>query len=280
MNRVLKGAGYAVAVLVVLFATAAAGIYTASERALHRTYATPVEWAGAWPVEEEDLEEGRRLATLRGCYGGCHGTTVEGSLFFDEPRIARLAAPNLSLAVREYSDAELERVIRRGVRRDGRSVFAMPSPMFSHLADEDYARIVAFLRSQPVVDGDHTEFDLGPVGRIGVALGRFPPLATRVETRSPQKVPREDRLEWGRYLALTVCSECHGPDLRGDPEGGPDLRIAAAYSDEAWFTLMRTGRGLGDRELGLMTSVSLSRFQHLTDDEALALRAYLGTLAD
>lgn len=279
-NRILKGVGYAAAGILVLLIAAALVIFLMSERALRRSYDIPLA-AVSLAVDPVDLEEGRRLAILRGCYGGCHGTTVEGGVFFDEPLIARVAAPNLSVAVREYSDGELERVIRRGVKRDGRSVFAMPSPMFSHLADEDYARIVAFLRSLPPVDGDARDFALGPLGRLGVALGQFPPLATQVAATSPTTVPRDDSLAWGRYLALSVCSECHGPDLHGGPDGGaPDLRIAAAFSDDAWRALLREGRGLGDRELGLMTNVALSRFQYLTDDEVGALHAYLATLAN
>jgi mono/diheme cytochrome c family protein len=296
MRRVLKGAGYAAGGVVVLLVLAAAAVYVQSERVWNRAYDVPLTWGGAGalalaegdsPAAVEaalpaDVVEGERLARILGCYGGCHGTTLEGGLFFDEPRVARVTAPNLTLAVREHTEAELERVIRRGVRRDGRSVFGMPSPMFAHLADDDYARLVAFLRSQPVLDGPTAAFVLGPMGRLGVALGQFPPLATHAAASSPARAPRDDELAWGRYLALTVCSECHGPDLRGGGgDGGPpDLRMAAAFSDEAWFALMRTGRGLGDRELGLMGRVALSRFQYLTDDEIRALRAYLATLAD
>jgi mono/diheme cytochrome c family protein len=319
MRRVLKGAGYAAGGVVVLLVLAAAAVYVQSERVWNRTYDVPLTWGaadvmavadGAGPAAGDlsaawatgaagatgpagvtgatgaaspaDVGEGERLARILGCYGGCHGTTLEGGLFFDEPRVARVTAPNLTLAVREHTEAELERVIRRGVRRDGRSVFAMPSPMFSHLADDDYVRLVAFLRSQPVLDGPTAAFVLGPMGRLGVALGQFPPLATHAAASSPARAPRDDALAWGRYVALTVCSECHGPDLRGGGgDGGPpDLRMAAAFSEEAWFALMRTGRGLGDRELGLMGRVALSRFQYLTDDEIRALHAYLGTLAD
>jgi mono/diheme cytochrome c family protein len=130
------------------------------------------------------------------------------------------------------------------------------------------------------VEGQGTMFRIGPLGRLGLALGQFPPLATLVESVSPAVVPRHDELAWGRYLALSVCSECHGADLRGNGEFAPDLRIAAAFQEGDWFALLRTGRGLGGRELDLMALVAETRFQYLTDAEIRALRAYLGTLAD
>jgi hypothetical protein len=42
---------------------------------------------------------------------------------------------------------------------------------------------------------------------------------------------------------------------------------------------MRQGRGLGDRDLGLMSEVARGRFSLMSDEETRALRAYLRTLA-
>jgi hypothetical protein len=39
--------------------------------------------------------------------------------------------------------------------------------------------------------------------------------------------------------------------------------------------LLRTGLGAGDRELGLMTEVSLDTLKHLDDEEIAAIHAYL-----
>lgn len=204
---------------------------------------------------------------------------MEGGLFFDEPKIARIVAPNLTEVVREYSDAELERVIRRGVRRDGRSVFAMPSPMFAHLTDEDLGRIIAFLRSEPAVDGPAPVFALGPLGRVGLVMRQFPPLAEEIPSQAAASGDLSPALRRGEYLALTICTECHGQDLRGSPEGSPpDLAIAGAYSGDEFRLLMSTGIGLGGRALGLMTAVAQSRFSYLHDDEVQDLHAYLRTL--
>lgn len=81
-----------------------------------------------------------------------NGEKLQGSLFFDEPRVARIVAPNLTRVLPTYSDAELARVLIHGVNRDGRSVLAMPSAMFYHLSDRDLGAIIAHLRSAPVVE--------------------------------------------------------------------------------------------------------------------------------
>jgi mono/diheme cytochrome c family protein len=254
------------------------GLYGASERVVRRTYDVPLS-SIALPDDPAELLEGQRLARLRGCVGGCHGQGVEGGLFYDEPKIARIVAPNLTEVVREYTDAELERVIRRGVRRDGRSVFAMPSPMFAHLSDEDLGRIIAFLRNEPAVDGPAPVFALGPLGRVGLVTRQFPPLAEEIPALTSAGGHTAPALRRGEYLALTVCTECHGQDLRGSPEGNPpDLAIAGAYSDDEFRLLMSTGIGLGGRDLGLMSEVARSRFSYLYDDEVHDLHAYLKTL--
>jgi mono/diheme cytochrome c family protein len=253
-------------------------VYGMSELQLRKSWDVPL---GSFSLDawEVDLAEGERLARIGGCFEGCHGDELGGRVFFDEPRVARVVAPDLTRVVREYSDAELERVIRRGVRRDGRSVFAMPSPMYAAMADEELAHVIAFLRSWPELGGPPSEIRLGPLGRLGVAIGEFPPLAREIRETPPARVPRDDPQAWGRYLALTACSECHGHDLRGDPAGGtPGLHVAAAYSEADWARLLREGRGLGDRDLGLMSAVVRSRFRHLTDGEVGLLREYLAGL--
>lgn len=279
MRRAARVAVYLTTGLVGLVLAAAILVYVLSERTLRRTYdaaLTPFTAA----TDSADLSEGRRLAQIRGCYGGCHGRSFEGQLFLDEPGVVRISAPNLTQIVREYSDPELERVIRRGVKRDGRGVFAMPSPTFAELADEDLAKILGFLRSHPYIESGPPEFSVGPVGRIGLALGQVRSLAEEIRGRPPQRVPREDDVTWGRYLVRTSCTECHGYDLRGDPSGSPpDMAIGAAYSDDDWERLIRDGVGSGGRELPLMGEIARRRLSHFTDGEMRAVHTFLKAMA-
>ena len=43
-------------------------------------------------------------------------------MLFDQPIIGRIVAPDLTAAVRRYSDSELAVIVRHGLRPDGRSV--------------------------------------------------------------------------------------------------------------------------------------------------------------
>jgi hypothetical protein len=118
MRRVLRWLGFAAAGVAALAVVAVLVVYALSERVLRRTYAPPVApaFATALPADSASLAEGRRLALTRGCYNGCHGQGLAGSVFFDEPGVARLVAPDLAAAARRYSNAELGRVIRHGLR--------------------------------------------------------------------------------------------------------------------------------------------------------------------
>jgi cytochrome c553 len=276
----LKWLGLGVGALTVLALGAAAFVYLLSERMIRKTYDLPRS-SIAFPTESIVLTGGQRLATVRGCYNGCHGERLDGGVFIDQPLLARLVAPNLTRVVAQYSDAELERVIRHGVRRNGRSTLGMPSSMFYHLSDQDLGAIIAFLRSAPVTEGPATEISLGPLARLGLALGKYQPQAELIDHDAPRLAVRDtsDHITFGKYLALTSCTECHGLDLRGNPDRStPNLGIAATYSEEDFARLMRTGNALGGRELRLMSDVARRRFSHLTAGEIKALHSYLSTL--
>jgi cytochrome c553 len=276
----LKWLGLGVGALTLLALGTAAFVYLLSEQMIRKTYDLPLS-AIAFPTDSLVPTEGQRLATVRGCYNGCHGERLDGGVFVDEPLLARVVAPNLTQVVAEYTDAELERVIRHGVRRNGKSTLGMPSSMFYHLSDQDLGAIIGFLRSAPVTEGPPTEISLGPLARLGLALGKYHPQAELIDHDAPRLAVRDtsDRITFGKYLALTSCTECHGLDLRGNPDTpSPNLGIAATYSEEDFARLMRTGRALRDRQLRLMSDVARGRFSHLTDGEIKALHTYLSTL--
>ena len=280
MRRVLKWLALGLGAVVVLALGALAFIYLVSERMVRKTYDLPLS-SIAFPTDSLVLTEGQRLATVRGCYDGCHGERLGGGVFIDQPLLARVVAPNLTQVMAQYTDAELERVIRHGVRRNGKSTLGMPSSMFYHLSDHDLGAIIGFLRSAPVTEGPATEISLGPLARLGLALGKYHPQAELIDHDAPRLAVRDtsDHITFGKYLALTSCSECHGLELRGNPDmSSPNLGIAATYSEEDFARLMRTGKALGDRELRRMSDVARGRFSHLTAGEVKALHTYLSTL--
>ena len=56
----------------------------------------------------------------------------------------------------------------------------------------------------------------------------------------------------------------------------PDLSlIISAYSADEFRHLMKTGKGLGDRDLGLMSEKAREAYEHFTAGEVDAVYAYL-----
>jgi len=274
--------GIAVGSLVALGIIAYVAAYARSEALLRHTYEIPAASISV-PTDSESVIEGRRLATIHGCFAGCHGKEAEGGVLFDQPIIAHLVAPNLTAAVRKYSDAELAVAIRHGLRPDGHSMVVMPSEGFILLTDEDLGRIIAFLKSLPAVDGPSPGFSLGPAGRVGFAIGKFKLVAQLIAETVPPPEATSEEATYGRYLARTSCVQCHGTDLRGtsNPDfTSPDLQVVTAYSPEAFTELLRAGVAIGKRKLGVMGAWAQNNLSQLTDAEIAALYSYLHALPD
>jgi cytochrome c553 len=280
MKRLLRWMVIGVGSVGILLVVAYVVIYVLSEQALRRKYRVPPV-ALSVPNDPESIKEGQRLAAVRGCMPGCHGRNGEGAVMFDQPMIARITAPNLSAAAKRYSEKELAAIIRHGVRPDGRSMLVMPSETYAALTEQDLGRIIAFLKSLPEVPGLPPSISAWPMGRLGLAMGKFKMAAQHIAEASPAPPPASETAKQGRYLAQTICSECHGTSLHGDSNPSftsPDLRMTSAYSPEAFARLMRTGVAIGDRTLGVMTTQSKNNLSHLTDAEIAALYGYLHSL--
>ena len=129
--------------------------------------------------------------------------------------------------------------------------------------------------------GPGPDVALGPVGRIGLVTGRFNLVADLIAKTVPPPEATSDDARVGRYLARTICAQCHGTSLRGDSNPdftSPDLRVTAAYSQDAFVRLMRTGEAAGGRDLGVMREVARVQLKHLNDREIAALWSYLHAL--
>jgi cytochrome c553 len=215
-----------------------------------------------------------------GCHD-CHGADLTGRLFFDQMPIGRVAGPNLSLVLPHQTDAEIARAIRQGVAADGRPLWIMPSDAFSRLSDRETADLIAYLRTFPARGMAQPAKQIGPVGRIGVLIGRFksePQMLAEAPGLEPVDLgPQHAK---GRELAR-ACMECHGRDLKGGAlANGPDLAIAGAYELADFEKLLRTGVAAGDRRLGLMSESAPVRFNVLSHEEIAALHAYLKARAE
>jgi cytochrome c553 len=264
----------AAAVVAGLALVAAASIFALSEWKLHRRYSAPLLPLAALTP---DPAEGMRLAKIVGCWAGCHGMRGEGGTE-DIEGIVRHTAPTLSEVLPSYSDEELVRLIRFGVKRDGRSAVGMTSFVFWPLSDQDLVDIIAHLRRQPTLPPIPRKLELPFRGRLAIATGEWNVSAEQVDRSQPRwgERPRNTSYERGRYYASITCAECHGVTFDGNRlEKAPSLAIVTAYTREQFRDLLRTGVPISGRDLGIMSWVSREAFSLFTDNEIDDLYTFL-----
>ncbi len=255
-------------------------VFGVSEWQMRRSYDAPLLPLRA-PVPP-DAVAGRHMSKVVGCWAGCHGNEGEGGVERIEG-IRSITAPTLSRVLSRYSDVELARLVRYGVKRDGKSAIGMASYTWWPLSDQDLVDIFAHLRSQPARPAVRRELQLTFKGRLGLAMGDWKVSAEQVDRSIPRwgELPRNTSFERGRYLASIVCSECHGLDFRGfAPEGGPSLAILAIYDREQFRYLLHTGMPIDGRYIPKMSWMSNVDFTDQEIDDLYAfLREYHGLSA-
>ena len=278
MKKILQWMGFVVAGLAGIALLGFAYVYFASERELARHFQA-TDGAGLLiPKDVVAVAEGERIARLAGCLH-CHGEKLNGGLVEDIPNLVRLVAPNISVRLPEYSDAQLATLLRKGVKADGSSVLFMPSEMYRHLGDEDLAQLIAFLRTVPATaEGVQEKTQVRIIGRTLIAMGEFKTSALAIQTLPAafNTFDAKDPESHGRYLTMNFCSECHGQNLEGfAPISAPPLDVVKGYSAEQFARLMHDGVALGDRRTKLMSPTSQVRFSQFTPDEVAAVYAFL-----
>jgi cytochrome c553 len=232
------------------------------------------------------VRHGERLTYVLGCRG-CHGKDLQGTFFTkDEPQYGPLYASNLTVEVPEYSDAQLEGIIRHGVHPERKTVWGMPSEIFQHLSKADYAALVAYLRTLRPQGSKLPDPRFSALDRKDIAAGRYKPAVQLVRERANQ-LPLDLGLDYalGRYITEVTCAECHGPKLEGNPNDPvgkiPNLIVVGGYTREQFETLATKGIPVGRRKLNpMMVYVALRRISRMTPHERDALYAYLKARAD
>lgn len=227
---------------------------------------------------------GERLTHVLGC-ADCHGTRLQGTFFTkDQPQYGPLYASNLTVEVPEYSDAQLDGIIRHGTHPERKSVWGMPSHLFQHLGDSDFKALLAYLRSLKPQGEKLPPPRFSAQDRKDIASGDYKPEAQLVrETASQLPVDLGPRHALGRYITQVTCAECHAPTLKGgDPYAkAPDLIVVGGYTRQEFERLMTTGVPTGNRKLRqMMAGVARLRFTHFTRHERDALYGYLKARAE
>jgi len=251
-------------------------------------------------LAQTDLElaiaRGRHLVSARYACADCHGENFGGGVMIDDPAMGRLLGPNLTTgagsAVADYRVADWDRIVRHGVRKDGRPAL-MPSEDFMAMSDRELSDIIAYIRSLPPVDNTVPPSELGPVGKLLVATGRFPISAEMIEAHDAahrvEPPAEEETVEFGAHLAK-VCTGCHRQDLAGGPivQGPPSWAPASnltphetglvGYDLQTFERVMRTGIRRNGEPVREPMNIITAYASNMTETEIKALWLYLEAL--
>jgi len=153
-------------------------------------------------------------STMEDYVGGGKTVAPSGGHEWHMGPLGTVRAPNITpdetTGVGSYSDAELARVIRHGIRKDGRGALFMMS--VGPMSDEDLAAIVSYMRTIEPVKHEVPPSEVGLLGKVlfQTAMDFF---AHPHEYQVPPYVPASDTAsaERGEYLARGpgFCVGCH-----------------------------------------------------------------------
>jgi cytochrome c553 len=221
---------------VVLVATAA--VYFLSEHKLRRTYAIVAPGVAA-SSDSLDVLRGSLLARDLDC-DGCHGDDFAGAVSFAAFGVGRVVAPALTDA-RDHTDEQWELAIRFGVKRNGTGMVGMPSRAYYFLSDADVAALFGYFKSLEPVADTLPDTRLGPLARLGLALGRLEVEPALIDRNIPREATAQDSPEvYGKYVGLTNCGNCHGTG-RGKLAGPSSVPLLPdSYSDDELFRFLRS----------------------------------------
>ncbi|WP_147373892.1 c-type cytochrome [Massilia cavernae] len=171
--------------------------------------------AAAAPPSAATLERGRYLMDGVVACANCHMARgprgeyladkgMSGGMPFDD-KMFKAYAPNVTqdreTGVGKWTDAQLVKAIREGVRPDG-SLIGPPMPVefYRHLSDDDVNAIVAVLRTEPAVRN-----------AVPKSTFNFPmPPSWGPPVKKVKAPSRAHKVKYGEYLStIGHCMECH-----------------------------------------------------------------------
>lgn len=252
---------------------------------------------------EPSVERGEYLVRGPAACGNCHTpqgpdgpdfSNEFGGFLVEKSDAFEAWAANITPGSRvaDWTDAELARAIREGIRPDG-SIIGPPMPigLYRGLSDDDLMSIVMFLRSVPASDNQT------PASTYNIPLppNYGPPI------ESVPTIPAGVTVDYGEYLAGPVahCVECHstpgpkGPMLDthlgsgGFPFHGPwgtsvspnltthDDGLAAYSDDEVKGMITKGTRPDGST---MMPPMGYAYYASMTPEDLDAIVLYLRQL--
>jgi mono/diheme cytochrome c family protein len=234
--------------------------------------------------------------TPKGPKGDIMAKAYSGGLTFDEPPF-KVTAPNITpdkdTGIGKWSDADIKKLMRTGVRPDGVPVAViMPTGFYEIFTERDLNAVVAYLRSLKPIKNKVPD----PVYKIAVPRQVFPG-AEKPFTEAMLK----DKVKKGFYLAtIAHCMECHTPlgpkgrDFVNDlGKGGFELKGPWGVSVSRNITSSKTKgigawtdaqikraitKGIDDEGKHLKPPMAYHSYAKMTAGDLDAIVAYLRTV--
>jgi mono/diheme cytochrome c family protein len=260
-------------------------------------------------ADEALLERGEYLVNGIVACGNCHssrtpegelidGMELGGNFVIEEPGF-RAYAPNITPDTRtgigSWTDTEIIRAVREGIRPDGRVLGPpMAFQLYRDISDNDIRAIVAYLRNVPAIENvvPRSTYTIELPPNWGPPLGVVP------------DVPRDDIVAYGAYLAgpLGHCTHCHTPLVKGQFDfsrigaGGnlfqkplgfsfttissnitqhPQLGVGE-WSDDEIRRAITTGVSRNGRQL--LPFMGFPFYARMSDEDLAAMVAYMRTI--
>jgi len=252
------------------------------------------------------IERGAYLMNSIVACGNCHvrrdqdgrplpALGLSGGMLFDEEPFKAYAGnitPDPETGIGKWTDAQIIRAVREGIRPDGTVIGPpMPFEFYRGISDADAQALVAWLRAQPPVKNvvPRSEYRM----KLPPAYG--PPIKQKIVAP-----PRSDLVRYGAYLAgpLGHCMDCHTPWVQGIADmkqvgaGGNPLKGPWGVSVSRNLTPHETGlKGWSDAEITrairegkrrdgsvLKPPMAFDWYKNINDEDMKALLAYLRSL--
>jgi hypothetical protein len=296
LKRILKRIALAL-LAVVLVVVAGGAVYACSkasafDASMDKVYPVPVP-SVTRSTDPEVLDRGKHLAqAVAPCLASkCHGTDLGGGETFSMGPVATISGPNVSAgglgAV--YTDGELARLIRHGIKKDGRSLRFMPVQDFAWLPETDVVALVSYLRTLPGVDKPNGPMSIGLLGKVLDVKGNVElDVARRIDHENLDLgPPPSPTAAYGRYVTR-LCMGCHGRGLSGGPLPGAPKSMAVplnitfhetglkGWSYEEFDKLLTTGVRKNGKSLADL--MPIEAFGKMNDVEKHAIWEYLKTV--
>lgn len=292
LKRVLLGVAGVVVTLGV-----AGGIYagvqgSAFDASMEKVYDVPVPTI-TLSSDPAVLARGKHLVEAVGACtsGDCHGPALGGGRPLAMGPLGTFQGPNVSSkgALGQYSDGELARLLKHGLKKDGRSLRFMPvQEGTAWLAESEIAAMIAYLRTVPGIDAPSGTSSVGILGKILDRRDAMPlDVARRIDHAHPVGLLPAPTAEYGQHLAGN-CQGCHGKRLSGGRIPGapknmpvpPNLTPHASglgpWTYEDFVKFFRTS--IKKNGQPLEPFMPMDAFSHLDEVELRALWEYLHSI--